>query len=324
MTAVFAGRTCVLGCDVSKWQGGINFSVFNLDFVIYKATGGDGGLYVDSAFYTNANGFNTVEGAYHFASKAVYDPVAEADHFCNTLLNSSWANLPADKKLPPTLDWEPTGGKIPNSANWCLRFLKRVEERTGMRPLIYTAGWCNPIGTDADMAELRTYDFWLASYTQNPDNYPCAPWGTSWSAWQYMSTGSVSGIVGNCDMDAFEVGRFNAILKQVPPTPPQPQPSPPEEDIMASKEELQAIVDASTNEILAAVKASATVLPDSKWMGTNARENKVYIVIDEVKFHVPSATLIDTLNFLGFDNRGVQDAALDALPEQAWVGAGIA
>lgn len=233
MTYMVAGRECYLGCDVSRWQGDINWHVFNLDFVVYKATGGDAGLYTDGRFFQNAAGFDSIEGAYHFASKCQFDPRAEADYFCDKLLASSWASLPSHKKLPPTLDWEPTGGKIPNSAAWCLAFLRQVWARTGIKPMIYTAGWCNPIGSAADMAELATYDFWLAAYASNPDNYPCPPWGTNWSAWQYSSTGSVVGISGNCDMDAFRVDRLNAILgagQGVIPTQPV-QPSSEDEDM---------------------------------------------------------------------------------------------
>lgn len=304
---------------MSRWQGGINYDVFNLDFVVYKATGGDGGLYTDGKFFQNAAGYHTVEGAYHFASKCAYDPVQEADYFCNALLQSDWANLPSDKKLPPTLDWEPTGGKIPNSANWCLRFLKRCQERTGLRPMIYTAGWCNPIGTDADMAELATYDFWLASYVPNPDPYPCPPWGTNWTAWQYSSTGTVNGIVGNVDMDAFRLDRFKAILGAAPQPTPSPTPQPtPEEDIMASLDDLKQVVNAAKDEIVAAVNAAKP--DDGLWMGTHQGEGKVYIVAGGVKYHVPGdiGGSLDTLVALGFDNRGIQDAALNVLPEGAW------
>lgn len=302
MTAVVAGRVCALGCDVSRWQGGINYNVFNLDFVIYKATGGDGGLYIDPKFKENAAGFHTVEGAYHFASKCAYDPVQEADFFCNALLSSDWANMPSDKKLPPTLDWEPTGGKIPNSAAWCLKFLKRCQERTGLRPFIYTAGWCNPIGSDADMAELKTYDFWLASYTSNPDQYPCPPWGTDWTAWQYSSTGSVTGIAGNCDMDAFRLDRFTAILGGTP----APQP---EEDIMASLDDLKNALAAASPPWVAGV-----------WMATHSVEGNVYFVSNGVKRLIPNPTVYQQLltAFGQTANRGIQDPVLDALPTGKW------
>lgn len=194
----------MLGCDVSRWQGGINWSVFNLDFVFYKATGGDGGLYIDSRFFANAAGFTTAEGAYHFASKMAFDPVVEADYFCDALLRSDWANLPASKKLPPVLDWEPTNGNPAGGAAWCLKFLYRVWRRTGVKPWIYTANWCRPFGSVEEMRQLRDFTFWLAAYVseRDVDRYGCPPWGTDWGCWQYSSTGSVSGVVGKCDSNA--------------------------------------------------------------------------------------------------------------------------
>lgn len=104
------------------------------------------------------------------------------------------------------------------------------------------------------------------------------------------------------------------------PTPPPPPPAP-EEDIMASKEELEQIVNAAKDQVIAAVIA-ATPPPqdDQLWMGTHAGQNRVYIVAHGVKMHVPGdlAGSLGMLVQLGYDNRGVQDAALDVLPEQAF------
>lgn len=220
MTTNIAGFDCVLGCDVSRWQGGINYNVFNLDFVIYKATGGDGGLYVDGKFKDNANGYNTVEGPYHFSSPAAYDPIQEADHFANTILNSSWATMAPDKRLPPTLDWEPTI-RVNNSASWIRRFTDHLADRVQQQPIIYSAGWCAPNGSNDDMAALQKHPFWLAAYVpaNTVNNYPCPPWGNNWDCWQYSSTGSVSGIAGNCDTDAFKADRFAALLHGSPLLP---------------------------------------------------------------------------------------------------------
>lgn len=234
MTTKIAGFDCVLGCDVSRWQGGINYNVFNLDFVIYKATGGDAGLYNDGMFYKNAAGFETIEGPYHFASKAQFNAVTEADYFCNVILNSAWANLPAGKRLPPTLDWEPTS-YVANSAPWIRAFVDRVAERVNQLPIIYSAGWCAPNGSSTDMAALRAHPFWLAAYVSpnQLNNYPCPPWGNDWSCWQYSSTGSVSGVSGNCDTNAFKADRFAAILGGSPTTLPTVTPTiVPEDDEM--------------------------------------------------------------------------------------------
>ena len=89
---------------------------------------------------------------------------------------------------------------------------------------------------------------------------------------------------------------------------------------MATKEELQVIVDAAIlsakNEILAAVKANKPV--DTVWMATHKGEGRVYLVLDGVKYHVPDPAMLPTLEKIGADNRGVQDAVLNVLPTGAW------
>jgi len=101
------------------------------------------------------------------------------------------------------------------------------------------------------------------------------------------------------------------------------QPAPPEEDIMATKAELDASVNAAADRVIAAIEAAKPApADDGLWMGTFQAENKVYVVINGVRYHVPGGVSeSDTNNRLallqrqGFDNRGVQDAALSVLPE---------
>ena len=98
----------------------------------------------------------------------------------------------------------------------------------------------------------------------------------------------------------------------------------PEEDIMATKEELEAVVNAAADRVVAAVEAhQPPPFDDQMWMGTHQGENRVYIVAHGVKRHVPGrlAGSLDLLERLGFDNRGVQDMALNALPTEEWDGA---
>lgn len=315
MTKMVAGKECVMGVDVSRWQGNINYDAFPLEFAFIKASGGDGGLYQDPMYTRNAAGWKTPYGTYHFASLGAYDPNVEADFYCNVILNSPWASLPASRKLPPVLDWEPTRA-VPNSGNWVLSFLKRVEARTGIRPMIYTGAY---VALDR-VQELTNYDLWLAAYTQSPPS--CAPWGNNWSVWQYSSSGQVAGINGGVDSNAGTVQWFNKVTSGtgVPSTPI------PEEDIMASIQDLQNVVNAAADKVIAAVNANKP--EDNFWMGTDDGEGKIYIVNNGVKFHVPGSTnpdpaqaqaendlRIDTLVKLGYDNRGIQTLALRNLPE---------
>lgn len=110
---------------------------------------------------------------------------------------------------------------------------------------------------------------------------------------------------------------------------------------MPTMEELKAeLLPAIALEIAASADKVITACApeDEKWMGTwfpseedkNTGSNgKVYIVAYGKKYHVPGTKqhLIPVLEFLGFDNRGIQGigngGALEALPEGAWTEVGV-
>ena len=212
MTVTIQGHDCVTGADVSRWQGDIDWGRFPDSFAFIKATGGDGGLYVDGKFARNAAQCPAPWGPYHFASAAAFNAVAEANHFCDVILGSPWALLPSTRKLPPVLDWEPTRN-VQGSGAWVLAFLHQVELRTGMRPIIYTGAY---VSLDR-VPELRQFPLWLAAYT--PDPISCAPWGYEWTIWQWSSTTSVPGIVGNVDRNYARADWFIAATTGGAPTP---------------------------------------------------------------------------------------------------------
>jgi len=95
----------------------------------------------------------------------------------------------------------------------------------------------------------------------------------------------------------------------------------PEEDIMATRAELQQDLKAEADRIIAAIPKPQPV-DDGRWMATYQAEGKIYVVIDGVRYHVPGGATeeetnhrLELLRLQGFDNRGVQDAALSVLPE---------
>lgn len=118
--------------------------------------------------------------------------------------------------------------------------------------------------------------------------------------------------------------RIEAIARRwagAPANQPNTPPPAPEEDIMATKAELEQVVAAQADRIIAAIPKPVAV-DDGRWMATFAAEGKIYAVINGVRYHVPGgATEEETnhrlalLELQGFDNRGVQDAALSVLPE---------
>jgi len=200
--------------DCSQWQGTINWGAVPQPIAIIKMSGGDAGLYTDSkanANYYGAKNAGKAIGMYHFAGGG--NAQNEADFFVA-------ACSPLEKDDVLVLDWE-----IPhaNPVAWCLAFVNRVHERTGVWPLIYM-----------NLATLNQYDWtpvlsncglWLAAWNNNPE---ATLTNKFYVMHQYTSSGTVPGIAGRVDLDAWfgSVAQFRKYGYQPSVTPPAPEPVP--------------------------------------------------------------------------------------------------
>jgi lysozyme len=206
-----------------------------LSFVYLKAS--QGTRYRDPTFeyhWRTLAQHNIARGAYHFMS-ADEDPIEQADNFVDKL-EASGAALPTD--LPPCLDLESDLRKD-RAKRWLvsletgqirdfwsdqepdeilqkvLKWLKRVEERTGRVPVIYTSrGWWNDrIKDEKKFAQFARYPIWIANYpgSGSPLNaQPKVPNGQTWTLWQFTETGRMQ------DADVvpgrLDINKFNASL----------------------------------------------------------------------------------------------------------------
>ena len=215
----------ILGIDVSKWQGNINWQQVANDgkvFAYVKAT--EGKTYTDPKFAVNAaNGHSAgvVMGVYHFARPDNNTGAEDATNFVNVAGNYMGPGF-----LPPVLDFEDINrngmtvylSDIMTSSQltaWIQEFLTTVQNLTGVNPSVYTstnyAGYVNP--------SLNTYGLWIAK----PNTSPTAPptslgnW-TDWQFKQYSWVGSVSGISGNVDLNVFHgsIDDFNDLIGSGP------------------------------------------------------------------------------------------------------------
>lgn len=191
----------VHGIDVSHWQGRIDWDrvrAAGTRFAFIKAT--EGGLHLDPRFHENWEGARRVgipRGAYHFIFWC-RDPVEQARWFIE--------NVPNDPDmLPPVLDMEWN-----NHSRLCRRRVPREEalEKTrvilemfhrhyGRLPIIYT-----DINFHRDVLEGEHFDatFWLRSVAAEPhERYR----DRRWTFWQWTQTGTVPGIRGGVDRNAF-------------------------------------------------------------------------------------------------------------------------
>lgn len=211
------------GIDVSHWNGTIDWdqvAASGKRFAFAKAT--DGSDYVDPTYATNKAGATAngvVFGAYHFArpDDARRDAVREADHFVEN------ADLgPGD--LVPVLDIERTGGLTQAQVTkWILKWLDRVTERLGVRPMVYTSpyGWAQRTGDTTAVAAAGYTVLWVAHWEVPSPTLPAEDWsGNGWTFWQHTDCGTVAGIDGCVDLDRFAGAAFDAVTIPTPDTTP--------------------------------------------------------------------------------------------------------
>lgn len=199
--AVARARTLpIQGLDVSRYQGDIDFDAARAagtHFVFMKAT--EGSDWVDPAFRRNWRGAQAAgmpRGAYHFMTWCSLAR-EQADWFT--------ANVPADiDALPPVLDLEW------NHSSSCKKkfskadtlekihvMLEAMERHTGKLPIIYT-----DIPFYRDILEGEHFDntIWLRSVAAEPQQRYDTH---SWTFWQWTSTGTMPGVKGEVDRNAF-------------------------------------------------------------------------------------------------------------------------
>jgi lysozyme len=181
-------------------------------------------------------------GARHFMS-ADEDPVEQADHFVERI-EAVGKLMPSD--LSPVLELErdlrrdsakkwivvaETGqrldfwqGQDPDEiVGKILKWLNRVEQKTGRVPIIYTSRswWMEHIKDEKKFALLRRYPLWIADYPESgrhAHDSPRVPNSQAWTIWQFTENGQMqdAGIIpGNVEVSVFRgtLARFRQAMK---------------------------------------------------------------------------------------------------------------
>ncbi len=205
-----------LGVDVSSFQGQPNWtSVRNSGITFAWAKATEGVSITDADFVYNENNGKAAGvdmGAYDFAHPNANTPLAEVNHF--------WAvagpYVKSDgRTLMPMLDFEVFSGVTGASsyADWANQWCTDVKSDAAgqgvtVKPIVYVSA-CSACNFNSSVS---AWFAWIANYngqnaqTGTPWNTctSCEVWGAGvWNVWQYSSTGAVSGISGNVDLDVF-------------------------------------------------------------------------------------------------------------------------
>jgi GH25 family lysozyme M1 (1,4-beta-N-acetylmuramidase) len=189
--------------DVSKWNGNINWTkakAGGVDGVIIRCAVGTG---TDTKFYSNIDGALAAGikvGVYVYSkAKGADQAVSDAEHALTIL-------KPYEGKLyyPVFIDSEENSTKS-YAKTTCQAFINKINNDGRFRAGVY----CSSSWFKSNIKSLSgNYTKWIAQWSSKQP---------SCDIWQYSSTGSVSGISGDVDLD--KVISYNP--------EPTPTPTPP-------------------------------------------------------------------------------------------------
>jgi lysozyme len=129
-------------------------------------------------------------GAYHFGTNA--DGAAQAQYFLSEV-NPGPNDLLA-------LDFEENPQSQMTIAQ-AEQFVTEVFDQTGSYPGFYSDELAGKLLGSNVSSILANCWFWRAQYDGSSPSVP--PTWSTWTMWQYTSSGLVSGISGGCDRDTF-------------------------------------------------------------------------------------------------------------------------
>lgn len=196
----------VLGIDVSKWQGTIDWNAVKnsgISFVIIRCgyRGSSTGVLVqDPKFETYISGATKagLKVGLYFFSQAINEKEAVEE--------ASMAIALAQKytiSYPIFIDTEWTSGGRANNISKetrtavCKAFCETIKS-AGYTPGVYA---CKSWYQDSlNVSTLNTYKIWLAQYASQPT------YSNRYDMWQYTDKGKVNGITTNVDMNISYMG----------------------------------------------------------------------------------------------------------------------
>ena len=218
----------LFGIDVSNYQGSVNWSSVYSNGARYafaKAT--EGNYFEDGTFNNNMN-----NGKSAGLQMGCYDFVRPDTDCVSTDVNYFWnfagGKITNDgKTISPVEDFEVHGSSCrANETDWANAWASDVKGKTShtLKPIIYTGAAFACDFIEYDKSGGIQPSPWIANYnggnlyTGNPwETYSCCnAWTTGcgsggWQFWQVTSSGSIGGVSGGCDFDAYVGGSVTTL-----------------------------------------------------------------------------------------------------------------
>ena len=201
------------GIDVSKWQGDINFSKAkkDIDFAIIRIGYGMYESQKDPKFEQNYEGFKNSGipvGVYLYSYAVNVDEAKREAEVTLKWLNGRNLNLPVYFDVE---DKSHNNISKDTLTKMCEAFCDRIE-KAGYWAGVYSNKYF--LTTHLDNKKLENkYTIWVAQYN-NTNTY-----NGKYDMWQYTSSGKVSGIGGNVDLNYLYRNIFTNISGQITDIP---------------------------------------------------------------------------------------------------------
>ena len=192
------------GIDVSVFQGNINWSSVKADGVdfVFIRLGyrgySNGAIKIDSNFHKNIQGAKAAGlrvGVYFYSQAISRSEAIEEAKFCLNELSGYSLEMPVvfDLEGGANRQYRTYGMSTSTAVNMVKAFCDTIEGG-GYKSMYYS--YAKFLAEHEGMvSQLEDYDLWMAMYYR----VPFFPY--NFKIWQYSSSGRVSGISGNVDMN---------------------------------------------------------------------------------------------------------------------------
>ena len=202
---VLKSTTGIMGIDVSKWNGNIDWAqvkASGVNYVIIRCGyrgSSQGALIEDPKYKANIDGATKagLKVGVYFFSQAIdeVEAVQEASMVLSLVKNYKIS-------YPIFLDVEASGGRADNISKAtrtavCKAFCQTIQNSGYTAGIYANKSW---LTGKIDTSQLGNYKIWLAQYASAPT------YTGRYEMWQYKDSGSVPGISGHVDLNLSYLG----------------------------------------------------------------------------------------------------------------------